>query len=174
MRKLEYLRSAIRKCITMDDVQKIQLPEEFRLSDDEDNYPFLSAVPVEKNGKDCLAVFVVHTRIVKRDEVLARYGIFSTSQEGRLFETYVIPISKKFKFESPTKINPTKDYSNWGMTKEGTPCMPPMPDIDLDYIPALPSLVMPDVLLELYAAYTGGKEPSSFAEVRRYVETHIR
>lgn len=101
----------------MDDVQKIQLPEQFRLSDDEDNYPFLSAIPVEKNGKDCLAIFVVHSRIVKR-EVLARYGIFNSSREGRLSETYVIPVSKKFKFESPTKINPTKDYSNWGMTKE--------------------------------------------------------
>ena len=118
MRKLEYLRNAVRKCKTMDDVQKIQLPEEFRLSDDEDNYPFLSAVPtVKKNGKDCLAVFVVHSRIVKRDEILARYGIFGTSQEERLFETYVIPVSSRFKFESPAK-NPTKDYSNWGMTKE--------------------------------------------------------
>ena len=163
----------MRKCKTMDDVNSIQLPEEFRLSDDEDNYPFLSAVPVEKNGKDCLAIFVVHSRIVKRD-VLARYGIFNASREGRLSETYVIPVSKKFKFESPTKINPTKDYSDWGMTKEGTPFMPPMPDIDLDHIPAFPSLVMPDVLLELYAAYTGGKEPSSFAEVRRCVEAHIR
>ena len=103
----------------MDDVQKIQLPEEFRLSDDEDNYPYLSAVPtVGKNGKDCLTVFVVHSRIVKRDEVLARYGIFGTNQEKRLFETYVIPVSSRFKFESPTK-NPAKDYSNWGMTKEG-------------------------------------------------------
>ena len=117
MRKLEYLRNAMRKCKTMDDANSIQLPEEFRLSDDEDNYPFLSAVPVEKNGKDCLAIFVVHSRIVKRD-VLARYGIFGTSQEERLFETYVIPVSSRFKFESPSK-NPTKDYSNWGMTKEG-------------------------------------------------------
>lgn len=72
---------------------------------------------MEKNGKDCLAVFVVHSRIVKRDEVLARYGIFGTSQEERLSETYVIPVSSRFKFESLTK-NPAKDYSNWGMTKE--------------------------------------------------------
>ena len=104
MRKLEYLRSAVRKCKTMDDVQKIQLPEEFRLSDDEDNYPFLSAVPVEKNGKDCLAVFVVHSRFVKRDEVLARYGIFGTSQEERLSETYVIPFLVDLNLRALPKI----------------------------------------------------------------------
>lgn len=174
MRKLEYLRKAVRKCSTIDEVEKIDLPDDFRLSDDIGGCPNLAAIPVETNGKAWLRIFITHSRIVER-KLLLRDSGFTYTREERLSDIYMVPISNKFKLGSPIKSDSTEDCSNWGMTKEGTPYMPPMPDImDLDYIPAFPSLVMPDVILELYAAYTGGKVPSSFAEARRYVETHIR
>lgn len=117
MRKLEYLRSAVRKCSTIEEVEKIDLPDDFRLSDDIGDCPNLAAIPVEKNGNVWLRIFITHSRIVER-KLLLRDSDFTFAREERMSETYMVPISNEFKLESPIKSDSTKDYSNWGITKE--------------------------------------------------------
>lgn len=169
MRKLEYLRSAVRKCSTIDEVEKIDLPDDFRLSDDIGECPNLAAIPVEKNGKVWLRIFITHSHIVER-KLLLRDSGFTYTREERLSEIYMVPISKEFKLESPIKSDSTEDYSNWGMTKEGTPCIHPTDANFLDYVPMPAVVPFPDhFIVEHYIMHHDGKLPSSLAEAAKYI-----
>ena len=169
MRKLEYLRSAVRKCSTIDEVEKIDLPDDFRLSDDIGECPNLAAIPVEKNGKVWLRIFITHSRIVER-KLLLRDSGFTYTREERLSEIYMVPISKEFKLESPIKSDSTEDYSNWGMTKEGTPCIHPTDANFLDYVPMPAVVPFPDhFIVEHYIMHHDGKLHSSLAEAAKYI-----
>lgn len=173
MRKLEYLRNVVRKCSTIEEVEKIDLPDDFRLSDDIGDCPNLAAVPVEKNGNVWLRIFITHSRIVER-KLLLRDSGFTFTREERMSETYMVPISNEFKLESPIKSDSTKDYSNWGMSKEGTPCIHPTDAKFLDHIPMPIVVPFPDhSIVEYYIMMHDGKLPSSLAEARRYIETRI-
>lgn len=124
---------------------------------------------VEKNGKVWLRIFITHSRIVER-KLLLRDSGFTYTREERLSEIYMVPISKEFKLESPIKSDSTEDYSNWGMTKEGTPCIHPTDANFLDYVPMPAVVPFPDhFIVEHYIMHHDGKLPSSLAEAAKYI-----
>lgn len=96
MRKLEYLRNAMRKCKTMDDVKRIELPGEFKSSKDGDGYPKMSVDLVKEDDVVCMKFTITHNQPV----MCSIKGVEMTGLSRESYERYYIPISKKFSLKS--------------------------------------------------------------------------
>lgn len=96
MRKLEYFRNAMKKCKTMDDVKRIELPREFKSSKDGDGYPKMSVDLV----KDDDIVYMMFTITHNQPVMSSIKGVEMTGLSRESHEWYYIPISKKFSLKS--------------------------------------------------------------------------